>query len=144
MDQRSGSIKPSRTSSIKSPSERSFTNPLKRSNPTWTASCNIIITTESTRENIARAGRLCRPSRMEGHFINNMFLKTQRRENSHLKSVKISQPRDRSVHTNLMQGIFTNKPLTSNQTNKRRYFSVFHPPLRLYILTYSNIPISMI
>ncbi|MZH05657.1 MAG: transposase family protein [Nitrospinae bacterium] len=56
-----------------------------KSKRTWTTSCNIMITTEPTRENIVRAGRLCRPSRMEGHFINNMFLKTQRREKQPLK-----------------------------------------------------------
>jgi hypothetical protein len=42
---------------------------------------------ELIRGNIARVGHPCRPSRMEGLFINNMFLKTQKKENQPLKIV---------------------------------------------------------
>ncbi|HCG72368.1 MAG TPA: hypothetical protein DE038_03580 [Nitrospina sp.] len=47
--------------------------------------------TERTNQgNIAKVELPSRPSRMEGFFIKNMFLKTQRKENSRLKSCRIS------------------------------------------------------
>jgi hypothetical protein len=42
---------------------------------------------ELIRVNIASVGHPCRPSTMEGLFINNMFLKTQRKEKHPLKIV---------------------------------------------------------
>jgi len=47
--------------------------------------------TERTNQgNIAKLELPSRPSRMEGFFIKNMFLKTQRKEKSRLKSCRIS------------------------------------------------------
>ena len=42
---------------------------------------------EPIRRNIAKVELPSRPSRMEGLFINNMFLKTQRKEKQSLKIV---------------------------------------------------------
>jgi hypothetical protein len=67
-------------SSIKLLSEKIYTKPLRKSSSTLIPSWTKTIPKEPIRENIAKVELPSRPSRMEGLFIKNLFLKTQRKE----------------------------------------------------------------